>query len=198
MNLRLIFLHLMQSMKRLGPAKLRRLSLVLGCSLITGACLSNENTVTSLAPAPPHDPAVDQAELSDEEIQQYKLAAMQPASGPTTTKKKDDYAASLNCRPSERLDRQAAVAYQWGNDQRNRLSFDMDGLELNPFGGSSAQIEKIRFEYRLKLQKHKNKKEKCKGTNNWQGMVGSGYRELIEREENTIWDEAKELKDKFF
>ncbi len=91
------------------------------------------------------------------------------------------------CRIQDRFDRGAVVAYQWGD---NRISLDVDGLSL-----SSQEIEAVKFEYKLKLQPQKTRKEKCRYESAWQGMAGSGYNELFKRKENTIWNQLEKIGD---
>ena len=69
------------------------------------------------------------------------------------------------------------------------MSVDVDGVS---FGGSGERA--MRVEYKLRLQPEKTKKQKCRYSSQWQGLVGSGYNELIVRESDTVWDEVKNLR----
>ncbi len=92
-------------------------------------------------------------------------------------------AAALKCSISKRFDRKAMVAYEW---DRNRLSVDLDGVT----GGETG----MRVEYKIRLQPEKTRAQKCRYNSKWQGLVGSGYNELILRKEDTVWQEIKEIR----
>lgn len=89
-----------------------------------------------------------------------------------------------NCRWKDRLDRDAVVAYEWS---RNRLSMDVDGVNMSGDGEYGVYVE-----YRLRFQPEKKKKERCRYKSAWQGMVGTGYHEFFVREEDTVWQGIKE------
>ncbi|PCK00448.1 MAG: hypothetical protein COA45_01325 [Zetaproteobacteria bacterium] len=94
--------------------------------------------------------------------------------------------SSSKCGIKDRFDRKAILAYEWG---RSRLALDVDGLNLS--GGSERAI---RLEYKMRFQPEKTKKQRCRYSSSWQGLIGSGYHELFVREEDTVWEEAKDVK----
>lgn len=103
-------------------------------------------------------------------------------------KGKPDVVSSLDkCRIKDRFDRDAALAYEWG---RSRLALDVDGVNLS--GGSERAF---RLEYKMKFQPEKTKKQRCRYSSSWQGLIGSGYNELFVRQEDTVWGEIKDVKD---
>lgn len=91
------------------------------------------------------------------------------------------------CSLRDRFDRKVLLAYEW---DRSRLSMDVDGVNMNSMGEDMA----VRFEFKMRLQRGVKKVRKCRSKSQWQGMIGTGYHELIEREENTVWDEIRFLK----
>ncbi len=94
---------------------------------------------------------------------------------------------SKKCSIKDRIDRDDLIAYQWG---RSRLGVDVDGINM-----SSTELESIKFQYTLRLQAHKTRKEKCRYESGWQGMIGSGYNEMFIRQDDTIWDQIDKIKD---
>ncbi len=90
------------------------------------------------------------------------------------------------CRTKDRFDRKALLAYEWG---RARMSLDVDGVNLSG-GGEKA----VMFEYKLKFSSEKTKAQRCRYNSKWQGLIGSGYNELVIRENDTVWIEVKKLK----
>ncbi len=93
---------------------------------------------------------------------------------------------SKKCSIKDRIDRDDLIAYQWG---RNRLGVDVDGINMR-----STEMESIKFQYTLRLQDHKTRKEKCRYESGWQGMIGSGYNEMFIRQEDTIWKQIDKIK----
>ena len=174
------------------------------------ACASSYHAA-SLAPPPPLvDESVLRADMSDQEKAYLMLhyagaqgSAMSEAqnvpdgSGAVLAMADKGGAAALaGCNIKDRFDRGAALAYEWGEGRRNRLAFDVGGLKLSPFGGSSAKIDEVKVSFRFKLQNWESKKEKCRGEANWQGIVGSGYRELFLRENDTVWQQLGDFQRK--
>ncbi|MBI1301822.1 MAG: hypothetical protein GC137_09230 [Alphaproteobacteria bacterium] len=92
------------------------------------------------------------------------------------------------CNLKDRFDRDAFLAYEW---DRSRLSMDVDGINTSGDGNMGIKIE-----YRLRFQKWKNKKERCRYDSQWQGLVGSGYNEMFRREDNTMWGEINKIRKK--
>ncbi len=86
------------------------------------------------------------------------------------------------CRMKDRFDRKSLWAYEWVDGAR--LGLDVDGLNL-----SNTKINKVRFEYKISLQPELKKKDHCKYASPYQGILGSGYNELVLREDDTIWEE---------
>jgi hypothetical protein len=184
------------------------LSVLLTAIVILSGCNAHTSHA-KLAPQPPQIQTAYLDKLPHDEPRPsgntLALANIEPAAGsakaPSARAVQSGYNNAQNlkgCSVQDRFDKDAALAYQWGRSHRNRVSLDVDGLEFSPFGGSSADIEQVRIEYRLKLQGKKSKKERCRGHHNWQGLIGTGYRELIDREENTVWDEANQFYNEYF
>jgi len=84
------------------------------------------------------------------------------------------------CRIKDRFDGKALLAYEW---DRKRLSMDVEG------GG-------MLLAYKMRLQPEKTFKQKCRYGSQWQGIIGSGYNELVLRQKNTVWTEVKTIKNK--
>ena len=102
-------------------------------------------------------------------------------------KGKPDVVSSLKkCRLKDRFDRKAVLAYEWG---RSRLAVDVDGVNLS--GGSERSV---RLEYKMRLHPEKTRKQRCRYTSSWQGLIGSGYNEFFVRKEDTVWGELKDAK----
>ena len=97
-------------------------------------------------------------------------------------------AESKKCSIKDRIDRDAVVAYQWG---QNRVGLRVRGLDI--VGGEG--IDQVKLEYKLRLQPHKTRKEKCRYQSNWQGIIGTGYNEMFVREKDTVWDQIDEFTD---
>lgn len=93
-----------------------------------------------------------------------------------------------SCRIKDRFDRKAVLAYEWGE---NRLALHANGFDL---GGSEDATFKI--QYRLRLQPEKTRVEKCRYKSSWQGLVGSGYNEFFLRENDTVYEEFREIREK--
>lgn len=130
------------------------------------------------------------------------LAAVQPASGVSggppvylasfdhvmLKGKRDPDATPYNCRTKDRFDRKVLLAYEW---DRSRLSVDVDGINLR-----QHDLEGVFVQYKLRIQPEKPKKLDCRYPSNWQGLIGSGYNELIRREDAKVWKELNGLKRK--
>lgn len=84
------------------------------------------------------------------------------------------------CSINDRFDREALIAYEW---DRKRLSLDVDGI------GGGSEDSGMRLEYRIRLQPEKTDKQKCRHSASWQGLLGSGYNELVVREDRRVWKE---------
>lgn len=155
---------------------------------------SSDSQLSYLAPPPP---AQDMANVSYDEMMTIEAmdTKIVAASIPTAAQYKTNM-QEPDCTMRQRLDRDNDLAYQWGDDQRHRLSFDVEGLDLSPFGGS-LEIENVRLEYKIRLQKFKEKRERCRGGNNWQGLVGSGYREILQKNRYELMDTLRYGDEKF-
>lgn len=92
-----------------------------------------------------------------------------------------------NCSVKDRIDRDALIAYEWS---RNRLSMDVDGIG----GGDMGMM----MTYKIRLQPEKTKKQKCRYNSSWQGMIGSGYNELMIREDDTLQEHFGKMRREFF
>ncbi len=92
-------------------------------------------------------------------------------------------AVRKRCSIKDRFDRDALVAFEWN---RSRMSFDVDGV-----GGGSGDSG-MRLEYKIRLQPEKSEKQKCRYNAKWQGLLGSGYNELMLRKEDTVWSKIRE------
>lgn len=105
-----------------------------------------------------------------------------PQEIPSRTSALDSDKIPDGCNIKDRFDRTETIAYQWG---QNRIGFTHFG-GINPDGGY--------LRYKLKFQPHQTSKERCKYKSSWQGLVGSTYNELYMRENNTVWDDVKEIR----
>ncbi len=101
---------------------------------------------------------------------------------------KNNKKSNKKCRIKDRFDRKAVLAYEWGY---KRIALDLDGVNLN---GSSRKG--IKLEYKMNLQRKKNKVQKCRYKSKWQGLIGSGYHEMFVREDDTVWGELRSIKSK--
>lgn len=90
------------------------------------------------------------------------------------------------CRIQDRFDRKALLAYEW---EHKRLGLDVDGIGLG--GGDDSGIK---LEYTINLQRQKNKYQKCRYSSQWQGLIGSGYHEMFIRQENTVWEDLRDMR----
>ncbi len=168
----------------------------LGILTLSG-CVTSEKSV-SLAPTPP----VASAVVSDEINQDYSyvdvasgsaviaedVGAIPVAVAAPAVSLDQNVHVPDGCRVQDRFDRKALLAYEW---DRSRFSLDVDGLSM---GG--ADIDMVRLEYKIRLQPEKTKKQKCRYPSRWQGLIGSGYSELMVREDDTVFEEFKALRKK--
>jgi hypothetical protein len=165
-----------------------------GCTSSSGAIASNE-----LAQPPRYD--ISAVEVDDMSVLTARETHLEFA-GKVEPYVPQDHVFTKNvgykskdvrkssCRVNDRFDRKELVAYEWG---QNRMGFDVDGLGLT--GGS---VENVQFSYRLRLQDYKTKKERCRYASSWQGLLGSGYNELVAREDgDTVWRELEAMEDRY-
>ncbi len=100
----------------------------------------------------------------------------------------DDSAPPSHCRLKDRFDRKELIAYHFADGKtRLGLKVDMDGFGLSDMGGFDMQGALVNFRYRF--QAIKKPREKCLYQSSWQGLLGSGYNELVEREDYTVYEE---------
>ncbi len=154
-------------------------------------CSSNMTTA-SLAPAPPKfDPDAPRDAITELSIEPAIGAGQglgTPQGGSAEPVPEivavafEQEVRPKSCRPQDRFDRKALVAYEWSG--RNRLGFDIDGLSYD-----SYDVEQVKLQYRLRFDTYRTKKERCRYKSNWQGMIGTGYNELFMRENDTLWQE---------
>jgi hypothetical protein len=99
---------------------------------------------------------------------------------------------SSGCRPQDRIDRNGALAWIFGKEKRSRVALHMsfDGPD---FSEPLPALEEVSLRYTLKFQKHKKKKERCLFPSARQGLIGSIYNELYQREGTNAFDEAIDL-----
>lgn len=98
-------------------------------------------------------------------------------------------AARAECRFKDRFDRDDLIAYEWG---QSRLGLDVDGI-----GYDSMELEEVKLTFSMNLQPIKSKKQLCRRDSSWQGMIGSGYNELIVHDGAVIEQKYNELRAKF-
>ncbi len=100
-----------------------------------------------------------------------------------------------HCRLKDRFDRKTLIAYHFDGDQaRLGLDVDMDGFGLSDFG--SFDLEEVRLAFKYRLQPIRKKRERCLYRSSWQGLLGSGYNELMLREQDTIYQELEQELDR--
>lgn len=174
---------------------------ILSVSLLTlSGCVTSEKSV-ALAPNPPEhrflqpetSASLDPSQIYDNSLETPVVHAAADAATSLTYAPPEAVAVSLSpekigggCSIQDRFDRKALIAYEW---DRSRLSMDVDGI-----GG--GKLDEVRLEYKIRLQPEKPKKLKCRYPSKWQGLVGSGYNELVERKDDTVFEEVRELKKK--
>tara|TARA_R110002072_G_scaffold149291_1_gene297133 strand:- start:1115 stop:1762 length:648 start_codon:yes stop_codon:yes gene_type:complete len=175
------------------------------CSALTlTGCLTSKNS-SPLAPLPPDRPLssiiiptlINMPQNAPVSVD--NMAAMRPAagfdvvntdvlaeSGIVMDLKTPAPSTSYNCRMKDRFDRKALLAYEW---DRSRVSVDVDGLNM-----SSGSVDGVFIKYKLRIQPEPPKKLACRYPSSWQGLIGSGYHELIVREDDTVWKEIDAVK----
>lgn len=169
---------------------------VVALLLVSGCAASSRDY--ALAPPPPREDLTTfqldrnkaQAYAASETLSVIETASGLPALSEQAIMAAEQEAASLkDCRIQDRFDRDGtAIAYQWGQSHRNRLGLEVDGIGFD--GGS---LEGMKLTYTMRLQPKKTKKERCRYNSHWQGLIGSGYNELMLREKNTVWQELRKL-----
>lgn len=166
--------------------------LVLVVSLPTLAGCNNVHTTQALAPAPPERNYSHISETSSPKeliIIENSQVISEPSIIYTSLSEDTD---KPKCKINHRFDNKAVVAYEW---DRSRIALDFDGIGLDWDG--FTEFEQVKLEYRLKFSPEKTKKERCRYPSRWQGLVGSGYNEFFLRDENTVWEELREIRKDF-
>ncbi|MGH1376340.1 MAG: hypothetical protein ACRBCK_08330 [Alphaproteobacteria bacterium] len=186
-----------------GQTRLFCLLLCFQASCLSG-CITSEKS-KPLAPQPPvtsflvseqssadvHDVSSTQQTLYEDDLptlsgQYAAISADQSVVVADSVNVDDQVTASLvRCKLNKRFDRDALLAYEW---DRSRLSVDVDGINMSGGGDRGFYLQ-----YKIRLQPEKPKESKCRYASKWQGMVGSGYNELILRDENTVWSELRNV-----
>ncbi len=182
-----------------GQSLFFRFFILLGLLTLPG-CITSKHSSAPLAPQPPefdisryendHKVAITPQYFADPtglvSIEPMSSAIMQSEGMLAALAYNDQKEPPKvkNCRLKDRFDRKVLLAYEW---DRNRMTFDMSGI------GSSSDMG-MRVEYKLRLQPEKSPKEKCRFNSSWQGLIGSGYNELMLREDDTVLEEIKGIR----
>lgn len=95
-------------------------------------------------------------------------------------------AAEPNCSLGDRFDRGEVLAYEW---DRSRLGVNVDGVNMD---GDGEQA--VRVSYTMRLQPGKTEDQRCRYPSAWQGIAGSAYNELVKRDQNTVWDQLRQIR----
>ena len=112
-----------------------------------------------------------------------------PAAGRTMPARpgRFSYSGAASCRLQDRFDRREVIAYNFADGQsRLGLKLGVDGFSLSDAGRFSVTEAKLTFRYRF--EPLKKGREKCLYESPWQGLAGSGYNELVQREEHTVYE----------
>mgnify|MGYP004387138533 CR=1 FL=1 len=169
-----------------------KLLLTIFCLPLMAGCM-NTHTTQALAPAPPEESFSKIAYSTNIQPHTTKMllpAKIEPAASADIIKASlSKETKAKKCKVNHRFDRKALIAYQW---DRSRLGIDIDGVGVDWDGFS--EFEAVKIEYRLKFSPEKTKREKCLYPSKWQGLIGSGYNEFFIRQENTVWEELKDMK----
>ena len=171
--------------------KLSALGLFVCSASFLAACGGHQK---GYAPKPPEFHSASASSLAED------LANISPAAGSTMAGELDRAhmatsgqilamkaeQARANCRFKDRFDRDDLIAYEWG---QNRLGLDVDGI-----GYDSMELEEVKLTFSMNLQPIKSKKQLCRRDTSWQGMIGSGYNELIVHDGAVIEQKYNELR----
>lgn len=174
-------------------------SLVFSISVLTLSGCVTSQTSASLAPVPP---TAQHNFIENDNTPMYAAHYFAPPQGVHSIEQHDEIvlsekvteaviAASLDtdhtevnsCRLKDRFDREALIAYEW---DRSRMALDVDGI------GGGSDNSGLRFEYKIRLQPEKNEKQKCRYNAKWQGLLGSGYNEIVLRKQDTVMEEIRQ------
>ncbi len=172
-------------LKRKGQNYLFNLILYLSLLTLSG-CITTEKTAP-LAPSPPAKNITDSSSQKQMLYQPYYFA--DPLQDKDTTIKTTITTpvspAKKDCRLKDKFDRKSVLAYEWG---RNKISLDIDGINLKP-----SSTKAVRFEYKLRIQPEKTKKQRCRFPSNWQGLLGSSYNEIFIRKDKKLWADLTDV-----
>lgn len=182
---------------------------VLKCILLCSSLLALTGCVTSstkipLAPMPPEVGSL-QTNYPQIEFKDFNVASISPrvgqydlpvvVSSPLVEERQErlslvKQSEQKECRLKDRFDRKVLLAYEWN---RSRVALNIQGLNVGWSGVSG--FEGAKLEYKLRIQPEKTHREKCRYTSHWQGLIGSGYNEMFLREDQTVWQELKKVKE---
>ncbi len=188
-----------------GQEKLYRLLLIATfSSLILPGCVTSDTS----APLAPQPPEINITSIEDPRVTPHYFtdaAALDPVVTTTTVPDEDTglqkradaisseaervvraSVAKDKCRVQDRFDRKAVLAYEWGYE---RIGLDVDGVSFD--GGDDSGV---RLQYTMNLQRKKNGKQKCRYSSKWQGLVGSGYNEMFVRQDDTVWEDLRDIR----
>jgi len=93
-----------------------------------------------------------------------------------------------SCRLRDRFDSRDIIAYNF-SDRKSRVGLKLD-MDTPGFSGTEVRSVMVNFHYRF--QPEKAKREECLYDSPWQGLAGSGYNEVFERDQPVIYDELDE------
>ena len=96
-------------------------------------------------------------------------------------------AVPKGCSLRSRFDRRSAISYNFSDQSQLALHMDIGGV-----GFSGVELDKVMMKFHYKFQPIKSRKERCLYPSAFQGVVGSGYNELMVRQKNTVWDELRQ------
>lgn len=94
------------------------------------------------------------------------------------------------CSIKDRFDRGATLAYNF-SDGQSRLEFKLDGKGPSLSDPGRMEFKGVALRFRYQLQDIKKPKEHCLYNSPVQGLVGTIYHELVDREQDTVVQELK-------
>ena len=174
---------------------------IMAISLLLGGCLSDQPDTSHLfntradylITARPVSPPVPAHQVTDRRTP-YGPAVVPDKEGQAVIAA---YRARKNvsgddCSLGDRFDRSADLAYDF-SDGKSRLALDLDveGLDWDSVG--SFEVNEVMLRYRFRFQGGQKPDERCRVASPLQGLIGSVYNELTQREGDTVW---KELDDR--
>lgn len=161
--------------------------------------LAGCSITSSSSPLAPRPPSFDTASMPREPITTVQINSTLRDVGITEEgiKTFDEVAAaykaetaSAGCSIRSRFDREAVLAYEWGEGGRSRLALDVDGIGFDQF-----DVEQVKLEYKIRFSAEPTRKQRCRYASGWQGMLGSGYNEMFLRQNDTVWHELGDLEE---